>query len=292
MQARLHRRMSVHLRQSAAKKEGVAMVDSKYLVTPGKKFKLKDFKTNDTGDFKDRQDAERESKKNLDKLHDLQEVLYAEGKHAILIVLQAMDAGGKDGTIEHIFSGMNPQGCRVTSFKAPTPLEKAHDFLWRIHTHVPEKGMFGIFNRSHYESLLVERVRGYAPKDVWKKRYDHVNNFERLLADEGTTVVKFYLCISKEEQAERLQARLDEPKKNWKFNPADLEERKYWDDYMDAFNDVLEKCSTEHAPWYVIPSDKKWYRNYVISDILLRTVQALDPKFPEPIADVSKYKIV
>ncbi len=268
------------------------MVDSKYLVQPGKKFKLKDFKTDDTGDFKDRQDAEYESKKNLDKLHDLQEVIYAEGSHAILIVLQAMDAGGKDGTIEHIFSGMNPQGCRVTSFKAPTPLEKSHDFLWRIHRHVPEKGMFGIFNRSHYESLLVERVRGYAPDDVWKKRYDHVNNFEHLLADEGTTIVKLYLCISKQEQAERLQARLDERKKNWKFNPADLEERKYWDEYMEAFDDVLEKCSTEHAPWYVIPSDKKWYRNYVISDILLRTVQALDPKFPKPIADVSQYKIV
>ncbi len=268
------------------------MFESKYRIQPGKKFKLENFKTDDTGDFKDRQDAEYESQKNLAKLHDLQEVLYAQSQHAILIVLQAMDAGGKDGTIEHIFSGMNPQGCNVTSFKVPTPEEKSHDFLWRIHQHAPAKGMFGIFNRSHYESLLVERVRGYAPKEVWKNRYDHVNNFEKMLADEGTTIVKFYLCVSKKEQAERLQSRLDDPKKNWKFNPGDLEERKYWDDYMDAFDDVLEKCSTPHAPWYVIPSDKKWYRNYVISDILLKTVSGLDLHFPKPLVDVSQYKIV
>ncbi len=267
------------------------MVDSKYQVTPGSKFKLKDFKCDDTGDFKDRQDAEYASRKNLDKIHDLQEVLYAQSKHAVLIVLQAMDARGKDGTIEHIFSGMNPQGCDVTSFKAPTPIEKSHDFLWRIHTAAPAKGMFGIFNRSHYESLLVERIHEYAPKEVWKKRYDHVNNFEKMLSDEGTLILKFYLCISKKEQAQRFQDRLDDPKKHWKFNPADLEERKYWDDYMKAFDDVLEKCSTEYAPWYVVPSDKKWYRNYVISDIILRALNTLDLEFPAPIPDIDKYKV-
>ncbi len=268
------------------------MIDSPYLVTPGKKIRLKDFKPDDTGDFKDRQDAEYAGKKNLEKFHELQDVLYAQGRHALLVVLQAMDAGGKDGTIDHIFSGVNPQGCQVTSFKAPTPLEKSHDFLWRIHRAAPAKGMIGIFNRSHYESVLVERIHGYAPKDVWKKRYDHINAFEKLLVDEGTTIVKFYLHISKKEQAERLQARIDDPTKNWKFNPGDLEERKYWDAYMEAFDDLLERCSTEHAPWYVIPSDKKWYRNYVISDVLLQAVKQLDLKYPEPIPDIKNYKVI
>lgn len=268
------------------------MIESPYRVKPGTRFKHADFNPDDTGDFKDRKQAESLSEKNLEKLHDLQEVLYAQAEHAILIVLQAMDAGGKDGTIEHIFSGMNPQGCRVSSFKAPTPLEKSHDFLWRVHAQVPEKGMFVIFNRSHYESVLVERVRGLTPKHVWEKRYDHINHFEKLLADEGTTILKFYLCISKQEQAQRLQARLDDPKKHWKFNPADLEERRYWDDYMEAFEQVLDRCSTDHAPWYVIPSNKKWYRNYVISDILLRTIQKLDPKFPKPTFDPNQYKVV
>lgn len=268
------------------------MIESPYRIKPGTRFKHNDFKPDDTGEFKDRKQAEALSKQNLEKLHDLQEVLYAQAEHAVLIVLQAMDAGGKDGTIEHIFSGMNPQGCRVSSFKVPTPLEKSHDFLWRVHAQAPEKGMFGIFNRSHYESVLVERVKKLVPREVWEKRYDHINHFEKLLADEGTTILKFYLCISKQEQAQRLQARLDDPKKHWKFNPADLEERKYWDDYMEAFEEMLERCSTDHAPWYVIPSDKKWYRNYVISDILLRTVQKLDPKFPEPTFDPRQYKVV
>jgi len=268
------------------------MIDSPYLVRPGKAFSLGDIPTKDAGDFKERQDGEAASAKNIAKFHEMQDVFYADGKHALLVVLQAMDAGGKDGTIDHIFSGVNPQGCMVTSFKVPTPLEKSHDFLWRIHAAVPPKGMIGIFNRSHYESVLVERVRGFAEKHVWKKRYDHINAFEKLIADEGVTIVKFYLHISKDEQAERLQARIDDPTKNWKFNPGDIDERKHWDQYMAAFNDALCKCSTEHAPWYVVPSDRKWYRNYVISDILLRTMKSFDLNYPEPIPDIKSFNIV
>jgi len=268
------------------------MIESPYLVPPGKPFHIRDAKTKDDGPFKDRAEAELLSANNIKQIRELQDILYAQSKHAILVVLQAMDAGGKDGTIDYIFSGVNPQGCQVTSFKAPTPLEKAHDFLWRIHEAAPAKGMIGIFNRSHYESVLVERVRGLAEESVWKKRYDHINAFEKLLADEGTTIMKFYLHISKKEQAARLQARLDDPHKNWKFNPGDLEERKMWDQYMSAFDDLLERCSTEHAPWYVVPSDRKWFRNYVISDILLKTIQSLDVKYPAPIPDIKNYKIV
>ncbi|MGN6725383.1 MAG: PPK2 family polyphosphate kinase, partial [Tepidisphaeraceae bacterium] len=197
----------------------------------------------------------------------------------------------KDGTIDHIFSGVNPQGCQVHAFKVPTPLEKAHDFLWRIHNAAPPKGMIGIFNRSHYESVLVERVHNLVPKSVWKERYAHINHFEKLLADEGTTIVKFYLHISRDEQARRMQDRLEDAKKNWKFSPADLEERKLWDDYMKAFDDALEKCSTKHAPWYVVPSDHKWYRNYVISEILVKTLKQMDLHFPKPIPDIGKYRV-
>jgi PPK2 family polyphosphate:nucleotide phosphotransferase len=267
------------------------MIDSPFLIKPGKKVRLDKISTADTKPFKGKEDAEKASAKNLEKLDKLQDVLYAEAKQSLLVVLQAIDAGGKDGTIEHIFSGVNPQGCQVASFKVPSTTEKAHDFLWRYHAATPARGMIGIFNRSHYESVLVERVREFAPKPVWKKRYDHINHFEQMLADEGTTILKFYLHISKKEQAERLQARLDDPKKNWKFNPSDLEERKLWDDYRDAFDDAIEKCSTEAGPWYVIPSDHKWFRNWAISDIIVRTLEAMNPKYPKPAANLSQYKI-
>lgn len=268
------------------------MIDSPFLVRPGKKFKLASVKTDEKGDFKDKKAAEVASADNIKTLRKLQDVLYAESKQSLLVVLQAMDAGGKDGTIDHIFSGVNPQGCQVTSFKVPSTLEKSHDFLWRHHLAAPAKGMIGIFNRSHYEAVLVERVHEIVPKAVWKKRYGHINNFEALLADEGTTVVKFYLHISKREQAERMQARLDDAKKNWKFSPSDLEERKYWDAYQAAFEDALANCSTEAAPWYAIPADHKWFRNWAISDILVRTVQAMNPQYPPPIKDIGKYKVV
>ncbi|HEY0007317.1 MAG TPA: polyphosphate kinase 2 family protein [Tepidisphaeraceae bacterium] len=265
-----------------------------HLIRPGTKVKLSEIDPGDTGRFKKktRKEAEAASAENLKAIHDIQEVLYAEGKHAVLVVLQAMDAGGKDGTIDYIFSGMNPQGCEVSSFKVPSSLEKLHDFLWRHHAEVPAKGMIGIFNRSHYEAVLVERVRKFAPEAVWKKRFNHINCFEQLLADEGTTIIKFFLHISREEQAERMRARLDDPTKNWKFNPGDLEERKLWDDYQAAYEDVLSKCSTEAAPWYVIPADKKWYRNYAISEVLRHTLEALKPKFPPPLADLEQYRVI
>jgi PPK2 family polyphosphate:nucleotide phosphotransferase len=267
------------------------MFESDYLVRPGKKFALKDRPTDDTGHFDNRDDAAKATEKNLERLHELQDVLYAGAKHALLVVFQAIDAGGKDGAIEHVFSGVNPQGCSVTSFKKPTELELAHDFLWRVHNAVPPRGMIGIFNRSHYESVLVERVKNLVPKDVWSKRYDHINEFERMLADSSVTIVKFFLHISKDEQKRRLQKRLDDPAKNWKFNPADLDERKLWDDYQEAFDDMLERCSTDHAPWYVVPADRKWFRNWVLSETIVHTMEALDMQFPPPAPGLDKIKI-
>jgi PPK2 family polyphosphate:nucleotide phosphotransferase len=268
-----------------------AMFESDYLVRPGKKFSLKDRATDDTGPFQSKEDAARAIEKNLSRLHEMQEVLYAEAKHAVLVVFQAIDAGGKDGAIEHVFSGVNPQGCSVASFKRPTDLELAHDFLWRIHNAVPPRGMIGIFNRSHYESVLVERVKNLVPKNVWSKRYDHINEFERMLADSGVTILKFFLHISKDEQKQRLEKRLADPHKNWKFNPADLDERKLWDEYQEAFDDMLERCSTDYAPWYVVPADRKWFRNWVLSETIVHTMEALDMKFPPPVAGLEKITV-
>jgi PPK2 family polyphosphate:nucleotide phosphotransferase len=267
------------------------MIDSPYLVERGKKLKLSKRDTNDKGDFGDREEAEPVIAKNLAKLAELQEVLYAESKRSVLVVFQAMDAGGKDGAIRHIFSGVNPQGCHVTSFKSPTVTERSHDFLWRVHMETPARGMIGIFNRSHYEDVLIVRVHNLVPKEVWSRRFDHINNFERELADEGTTILKFFLHISKEEQKRRLQARLEDPEKHWKFNPEDLAERKHWDDYQDAFEDALEKTSTKHAPWYVVPSDRKWFRNWVISDTIVRALKGMNLKYPDPLEGLDKIKI-
>lgn len=267
------------------------MVPSPYLVAPGKKFKLADCPTDDSGRFKDKQEAKRPTEDNLKKLDKLQEVLYAQSKHALLVVFQAMDGGGKDGAIKHVFRGVNPQGCSVTSFKVPTPLESAHDFLWRIHNAAPARGMIGIFNRSHYESVLVERVKNLTPEKVWSKRYDHINHFEKMLTDEGTTIIKFFLHISWEEQKRRMEKRLADPTKNWKFSPTDLKERKRWDDYMDAYQDALRKCSTDYGPWYIVPADHKWFRNWVVSDTIIRTLESLDLQFPPPLKDADKIKV-
>ena len=267
------------------------MIESPYLVKPGKKLRLSKLDTADKGDFEDKEDAERAIGKNLEKMKALQDVMYAEAKRALLVVFQAMDAGGKDGAVDHVFSGINPQGCSVTSFKAPSEAELAHDYLWRIHGATPRRGMIGIFNRSHYESVLVERVRDLTPKKVWSKRYDHINAFEKLLADEGTIILKFYLHISPEEQKKRLQSRLTDSSKNWKFNAKDLDERKHWDAYTEAYEDALEKCSTEYAPWIVVPSDHKWFRNWVISDTIVRTLKALDMKYPPPAPGIEKLKV-
>ena len=267
------------------------MIRSPYHAEPGKKVSLADWPTDDVGPFKEKQEAAKEVEKNLKKLKKLQDVLYAQAKHAVLIVFQAMDAGGKDGAIDHVFSGVNPQGCSVTSFKVPSTLERAHDFLWRIHHAAPPRGMIGIFNRSHYESVLVERVKKLVPEKVWSRRYDTINAFEEELSDEGTVILKFFLHISKDEQKRRLEARLSDPEKNWKFSPNDLQERKYWDDYQAAYEDLLAKCSTKTAPWTVVPSDRKWFRNWVISDVIVRTLEKLDMKYPPPAEGIEKMKV-
>jgi PPK2 family polyphosphate:nucleotide phosphotransferase len=267
------------------------MIDSPYLARPGKKLKLSDIDPGDKGDFKHKDDAEKSTLKNLVRLTDLQEKLYAESKQSLLIVLQAMDCGGKDGTISKVFTGVNPQGCNVTSFKAPSTLERSHDFLWRHHLACPRRGMIGIHNRSHYESVLVERVHELVPKKVWEQRYEQINHFEAMLAAEGATIVKFFLHISKDEQKQRLQDRLDQKDKHWKFDINDLAERKRWDDYQKAYDDAVEKCSTSWAPWYVVPADHKWFRNHVVAEILAETLKKMNPQVPQETADLSKVVI-
>ena len=254
-----------------------------YFVEPGIRVKLSKWDPDDTGDFKGgKQAGLAEVEKLNKKLEELQELLYAEHKHKVLIVLQAMDTGGKDGVIRRVFDGVNPQGVRVAGFKAPTPEELDHDYLWRIHKEVPGNGEMVIFNRSHYEDVLVVGVHDYVPADVWKKRFDQINQFERMLVENGTTILKFYLHIDRDEQKERLQSRLEDPTKRWKFRLGDLEERKLWSKYMAAYEDVLSRTSTEHAPWIIVPANRKWYRDLVISSVLVETLQGLKMKFPEP----------
>src|SRR5579871_5575476 len=257
------------------------------LVRPGSRIKLAELDAGEThGVAKDA--GERQLKKNLDRLSVLQYLLYAEARRSLLVVLQGIDAGGKDGTIRHVMSGLNPQGVRVTAFKVPEGAEKRHDYLWRVHNAVPEYGQIGIFNRSHYEDVLVVRVHGLVPKSVWSKRYRQINEFERMLTENGVHIVKFMLYISKEEQAERFRLRIEDRKKNWKFSSADVKEREYWDAYIDAYEDMLKKCSTEDAPWYVIPANKKWFRNLAVSQILVETLESMKLQFPKQTADLSK----
>ncbi|MCO5198369.1 MAG: polyphosphate kinase 2 family protein [Anaerolineae bacterium] len=239
-----------------------------------------------------RMEAEASFKANRKELAEWQNRWYAEGKRKLLIVFQALDAGGKDGTIRRVFSGINPQGVRVASFKAPTKEELDHDYLWRIHKVVPAKGMIAVFNRSHYEDVLVVRVHDIVPEAVWRPRFEQINQFEKLLADTGTTIIKFYLHISKDEQAERFQERLDDPAKHWKFDPEDLEKRAYWDDYLAAFEEAISRCSTTYAPWYVIPANQNWYRNWAISQILVDTMRELNPQYPQSDIDPTQFTIV
>lgn len=226
------------------------------------------------------------------QLDTLQEILFAEHKHKVLIVLQAMDTGGKDGVIRHVFEGVNPQGVRVASFKVPSIDELDHDYLWRIHKQIPGKGEMVIFNRSHYEDVLVVRVHKIVPQEIWSRRYDQINDFERMLVDEGTTTLKFFLNISKDEQKGRLQDRLNQADKQWKFNVGDLKERELWDEYMHAYEEMLGKTSTEMCPWFIIPANHKWYRDLVIGSILVDTLKGLDMKYPVPAEDLSKIVIV
>jgi PPK2 family polyphosphate:nucleotide phosphotransferase len=256
-----------------------------YIVRPGEKFTLADIPTDnpETG-FKKRSGYAR-IEENAEVMADLAKRLYAENKRSILLVLQGMDTAGKDGTIRSVMKGTNPTSCQVSSFKPPSEEELDHDFLWRVHQVVPKRGNIGIFNRSHYEDVLVVRVHSLVPESRWRKRYDLINDFEKLLHSCDTTVVKCFLHISKETQRERLQARLDDDSKHWKFNLGDLDERKRWDDYQAAYEDALTECSTKHAPWHIIPSDRKWYRNLVVSELLRKTLEDLQPQYPAPEAN-------
>lgn len=265
---------------------------TKYRVPTDGAFSLADVDTDDTqglDEDRHKDDAKERLDDNQKRLNDLQERLYAEDKQALLLVLQAMDTAGKDSTIRKVMGDLNPQGCRVTSFKAPSKEELDHDFLWRIHDHAPAKGMIGIFNRSHYEDVLIVRVHGWAAPDLIERRYGHINAFEKLLADHGTRIVKVMLHISKDYQRERLQRRLERPDKLWKFNPGDLKERAHWDDYMAAYEVALRRCSTDDAPWYVIPAENRWFRDLVISQLLVDTLEAMNPRFPEPTFDPADY---
>ena len=259
------------------------------LVRPGSRIKLGGIDPSDTLGH-EKAAAGTQLAKNLDRLRVLQYLLYAESRRSLLVVLQGIDAGGKDGTIQHVMSGLNPQGVRVTSFKVPEGAEKRHDYLWRIHNAVPEFGQIGIFNRSHYEDVLVVRVHNIVPKGVWKKRYDQINDFERTLTENGTRIIKFLLYIDKDEQARRFRERIEDKEKNWKFSPADLKEREHWDEYIAAYEEMLQRCSTECAPWYVIPANKKWFRNLAVSYIVRHELEGMNLKYPQPVADLSGIK--
>jgi PPK2 family polyphosphate:nucleotide phosphotransferase len=255
----------------------------RHRIAPGTIVDLGSFDPAETAGFDGDKRQGKDRLRTLNKrVEELQETLYAQGKHKLLIVLQATDTGGKDGTIRHVFEGVNPQGVKVASFKKPTPEELAHDYLWRIHAHTPGRGEIVIFNRSHYEDVLVVRVHSLVDESSWSRRYDHINEFERILADEGTTILKFFLHISKNEQAERLRARLETPDKQWKFATGDLAERERWDDYQAAFADMLSRTSTDWAPWHLVPADHKWYRNLVVSEVIIEALEGLNMTYPPP----------
>jgi len=259
----------------------------KLVVRPDKRITLADWDPGETLGL-DKEAAAEKTEQNIARLDELQYLMYAEHRRALLVVLQGMDGAGKDGTIRHVMRGLNPQGCRVTSFKAPSTEEADHDFLWRVHRAVPPSGEVAIFNRSHYEDVLAARVRKLVPKNVWTRRYDHINGFEQLLTDSSVVVVKFFLHISKDEQRRRFEERLRDPTKQWKLSPSDFEDRKHWDDYVAAYEDALTRCSTSDAPWLIVPADKKWFRNFAVSRILVETLEALDMRFPKPTVDVSR----
>ena len=258
---------------------------SPYLIKPHTKVRLSDYSTDAHDGFRDEASAKEQLAHDLKKLADLQEVLYASQAKAVLIVLQGMDTAGKDGAVRHIFSGINPAGCHVASFKVPTPIEARHDFLWRCHAEVPPRGMIGIFNRSHYEDVLSPVVHGLESAKTARRRMDDITEWERTLADQNVVILKFFLHISHAEQTRRLQARIDTPDKRWKLSPADFEERRFWGKYCSAYEEILRHTSHKEAPWFVIPSDHKWYRNVAISQILVQAMKGLDLKYPKPTFD-------
>ncbi len=257
-------------------------------IHPGDRVRLRDFDPDDTSRCDDKDEALELVERHVRRMAELQRILFAESRHALLIVLQAMDGGGKDGTIRHVMTGVNPQGCRVTSFKAPTPEEQAHDFLWRVHREVPPRGWIGIFNRSHYEDVLAARVRKLVRPSVWRGRYERINGFENLLATSGVTILKFFLHISKREQKERLEKRLEDPSRAWKFDPVDWEDRRHWKEYMAAYEDAISRCNTPSAPWHIIPANRKWYRNLLVSEVIVRALEEMDLKYPPRPAGLRK----
>lgn len=257
-----------------------------FLVEPGSKVDLDHFDAKGKKLHDDRKAAEKETEELRDEIRKLQYLLYAERKRSLLVCLQAPDAAGKDGTIRHVFRAMNPQGCTVTSFKVPSTEESEHDFLWRCHKVAPRKGHVAVFNRSHYEDVLVTRVHNLVPKSVWSKRFSQINDFEKMLYENGTHILKFYLHIDQEEQLERFKKRLDDPARHWKISHADYSERPHWDAYNAAFEDALSKCSTDYAPWFIIPANRKWFRNLVVAKILVAALKSYNMKFPEPTVDL------
>lgn len=261
------------------------------MVKPGATIQLADIDPAETHGAEKGAELDAALARNVARIGELQYLMYAEHRRALLVVLQAMDAAGKDGTIRHVMTGFNPQGCRVTAFKTPTPEELAHDFLWRVHAVVPGKGDVAVFNRSHYEDVLIVRVQRLVPERVWKRRYDQINEFERRLAENDVVIVKLFLHISKDEQKRRLKRRLEDPTRQWKVSLGDFEQRKLWKDYMRAYEDAITKCNAKAAPWYVVPADKKWFRNLAVSQILVDTLEALDMRFPKPTIDFKRVKL-
>jgi PPK2 family polyphosphate:nucleotide phosphotransferase len=260
---------------------------SRFRIAPGTRVQLKDFDPGFSDKHEDKKAALPKVEKLQQRMDDLQFRLYADQKRSLLICLQAPDAGGKDGVVRHVIGSMNPQGCRVVGFKEPSPVELAHDFLWRIEQQVPKQGEVVIFNRSQYEDVLIVRVHDLVPKKVWSKRYEQINDFERRLVANGTHILKFFLHTSKEEQLERFKKRLDDPARRWKISEADYKEREYWASYEEAYEELLSKCSTDNAPWFVIPSNHKWFRDLAISQIIVETMEALGIQLPEPTVDIA-----
>lgn len=280
------------------------METKKFIISPNSKLNLLKFPTDYSGDFKSKKEAVKLLKKNIQRMTELQAKLYAQDKYSLLIIFQAMDAAGKDGTIKHVMSGLNPQGTQVSSFKQPSKEELDHGYLWRINKALPERGRIGIFNRSHYEEVLVVRVHDlikyqkipdkFNNNKIWKQRYEQINNFEEYLYENGIVVIKFFLHVSKEEQKKRFLERIEDPSKNWKFSPGDIEERKYWDDYQKVYQEAITATSKKHSPWYVIPADKKWFARLAVSEIIVREMKKLRPDYPklseEQLLDLEKSK--
>jgi PPK2 family polyphosphate:nucleotide phosphotransferase len=276
----------------------------KFLITPNSKINLSKFPTDNTEEFKSKKEAAKLLKKNIKRMTELQAKLYAQDKYSLLIIFQAMDAAGKDGTIKHVMSGLNPQGTEVSSFKQPSKEELDHGYLWRINKALPERGRIGIFNRSHYEEVLVVRVHDlikyqkipdkFTNKNIWKQRYEQINNFEEYLFENGIVIIKFFLHVSKEEQKRRFLKRIEDPARNWKFSSSDIEERKYWEEYQKVYQEVISATSKKHSPWYIIPADKKWFARLLVSEIIVREMKKLKPEYPklneEQLKDLEKSK--